>query len=184
MERVVHRFATEGPVCTQLFGWHAAHEPAEGDRITWAPGDPRGKLGATLPPKRPGRNPRPLATLGELFTVTISAADTNALDDEAAQYKAAWLLRMYWFRAVYHASHMKPGFEFQIVDEQWLNDRRERRFGATLQITLLLEAAILDTPPTGAGVVEVQVEQVNVALRMSEAGTPVQDVYKPEDTTQ
>lgn len=181
LQRVSARFETEGPQCTQLFGWHAVYEQVEGDRIVWAPGDPKGKVGATLPPKRPGRNPRPIATLGELFTVTISAADVSAPDDEAAQYRAAWLLRMYWFRAVYLASHGKPGFEFQIVDEQWLVDRKERRYGATLQITLLVEAAIYDLPPSAAGAVEVQVERVEVDLRSSATGAPVHDVYKPAE---
>lgn len=175
--RVGARFDIEGPTVTQLFGWHAALEQVEGDRIVWAPGDPSGKIGATLPPKNPGRSPRPIATLAELFTVTINAADASAIDDEAAQYRAAWLLRMYWFRALYLASHSKPGFQFQITDERWLVDRRERRYGAALQITLVLEAAIYDMPPQGPGVAEVQAERAEVAIKMSEAGTPVLDVY-------
>lgn len=177
MSKVAARFDQEGPQCVQLFGWHAALEQVEGDRIVWAPGDPGGKVGTTTGARMPGRHPRSIATLNERFTITISAADPSQPDNEAAQYRAAWLLRLYWFRAVFLAAHGT----FEIAEEQWLIDRKERRYGATLRITLVLQAAIFDMPPLPV-TEQVQAERAEVTLTMSQTGTPVTDVYTPEET--
>jgi hypothetical protein len=177
MAKVAQRFAAEGPHVTQLFGWHASKQQVEGDTITWAPGDPSGKVGTTSGAIMPGRHPRSLATLYERFTVTISASDPNDPENEAAQYRAVWLLRNYWFRAVYHAAHGT----FEIVDEQWLTERGERRYGAALQITLALQAAMLDVPPSAAATKQVRATHAEVALSASDTGAPVHDVYQPAE---
>ncbi len=74
-DAVAARFAAESFDCPMLFGWRTPSQQLEtGNRIVWVPGDPDGALGAVLPPKYPGRNPRALLNVGELFYVEISAA--------------------------------------------------------------------------------------------------------------
>lgn len=138
--RVVARFAHDGTTAVNVFGWREVAKHVEGNRIAWVPGDPTGKVGATTGARSPGRNPRPLATLRELFTIWISASDLTATEDELAQYKAVRVLRDQWYRAVYLAAHGT----FYIRDEAWETRRLERRHGATLRIVLELEAAVLD----------------------------------------
>jgi hypothetical protein len=146
--------AAETPAGTpphQSFGWR---EPAKrGDattqapqmrrRIAWVPGDDAsGDLGASAPARNPGRNPRPLATLAELVTVYIEAADLTAAENELAQYRAARFLYDAWLRAVYIAARGT----FQIRSQRWVDDRATRRFGATIRVVLALEAMVPDAP--------------------------------------
>lgn len=145
-DAVAARFVAEGTGAVNVFGWRTPAQHALGNRVAWAPGDPTGNAGATGPAKQPGRNPRSLGTLHELFTVTITGADMTAPDDERAQYKAARLLRDAWFRAVYLAAHGT----FAIKSERWLTEQLERRRGAALQIVCELQAMIPDVARTGA----------------------------------
>lgn len=173
--KVRDQFAAEGTEAVQLFGWRAAAEHVEGDRVVWTPGDLTGKVGKTIGAKQPGRYPRSLGTLQELFTVSISAADSSNAEDEQLQYRAAWLLRLAWFRAVYHAAHGT----YTIIDEVWDRDRKVRSFGATLQVVIALEAALLDVPPE-MPTQRVVPEHAAVTFKQSPTGTPVTDVYPEE----
>lgn len=139
--RVVARFALDVTPAENVFGWREPEKHVEGNRIAWVPGDPSGKVGLTAPPRNPGRNPRPLATLRELFTCVISASDPTDPENELAQYKATRLLRDLWFRAVYLAAHGT----FVIRDEAWISVRKERRHGAAIRVVLELEAMVADT---------------------------------------
>jgi len=146
-DSVVARWAHEaGPGETpvpNLFGWR---EPAQkltiGTRIVWIPGDPNGDFGAIVPVTQPGRNPRSLATLDELFTVEILAHDPVALENERAQYHVTRLLFDAWWRACYLAM---PG-RVAIVKNEWITDRKERRFGAGIRAVCSVSAMIPDTP--------------------------------------
>jgi hypothetical protein len=146
-DAVVARFALETappavPV-PNLFGWR---EPAQkmttGARILWIPGDPNGDLGSLLPATQPGRNPRSIATLDELFTVEILSHDATALENERAQYHATRLLFDAWFRAVYLAM---PG-RVQIVKQEWITDRKERRYGAAIRAVCAVSSMVPDAP--------------------------------------
>lgn len=136
------RFANDGTQAVNVFGWRMPAQHAEGNRIVWEPGDHTGKLGDSAAPRQPGRNPRPIATLHELFTITINAVDTSDVENEALQYRAARLLHDAWFRAVYLAAHGT----FAVLASEWLIDRVERRYGAALRVVLALEAMIPDAP--------------------------------------
>ena len=181
LARVTARFAAENTDAVNLFGWKAKAQHVEGSRIVWTPGDPTGRVGSTLAPKQPGRHPRSLATLEELFTITITAADATQLDNEALQYRAAWLLRAAWQRAVYHAAHGT----FRIVSERWLADRKERIYGASLEIVLALEAAILDVPLSSPPqTVQTHATRAEVDLTTSpdeNAPAAITDVYEPAE---
>jgi len=142
------RFATEGTAAENVFGWRKPAQPGLSNRIVWVPGDPSGNAGATGPARNPGRNPRSLATLYELFTVIVAAVDLTAPDDEAAQYKVARVLRDAWFRAVYLAAHGT----FEIKSERWITDKLERRRGAALEIVCAVEAMVPDAAAATAPV--------------------------------
>jgi len=148
---VAARFAAEGTAATNVFGWReparqpaALASPLAHGRIVWTPGDATGSLGELKAARNPGRDPRPLATLGELVTCTISAADLTAPESELAQYRITRLLYDAWFRAVYLAFHG----QFAMVSQGWVEDANERRRGAAIRAVISLDAMIADLPAT------------------------------------
>lgn len=155
-DAVVARFAADAaasiPATTpppNLFGWReAAQKMIVGRRIVWIPGDPAGNLGALNPPRNPGRNPRPLATLEELCTIEITTEDSGALQSERLQYRAVRELYDAWMRAVYLAAHGT----FRIVSSGWITDKKELRRGAALRIVIAVQAVVADAPLEAAPV--------------------------------
>lgn len=145
---VVDRFAGEGTICDNLFGWRIPAQQVIGPRIAWVPGDPSGSAGEDGPARNPGRNPRPIGTLHELFYVVISASDASAPENEFLQYKATRLLRDAWHRAVYLAARGT----FQIKSETWVVDKNERRFGSALRVVCTIQSMIPDEPLVGVPV--------------------------------
>lgn len=142
---VTARFKLEGTDAVNLFGWKTpAQKLVTGNRITWVPGDPSGQIGDLAAPKQPGRVPRSLGTLNELFTCEITAVDRTALENELAQYKAARLLFDAWYRAVYLAARGT----FVVKRNEWLIDKKERRFGATIRVVTIIEGMIPDDAVT------------------------------------
>lgn len=140
------RFIAEGTNAANFFGWKEAAQQSTANRITWKPGDPNGKAGQSLPAKYPGRNPRPLGTLRELFTVEIAAQDPAEPEVELAQYRVVRLLRDAWERAVYYAAHGT----FRIESQEWIEPKRnERRFGAAMRIVCSIDAMVPDRALTG-----------------------------------
>lgn len=154
-EAVVARFAAEGSgpesptEVAQSFGWR--EEPKQkvtAGRIVWRPGDATMGLGTFGPPKQPGRvDARPLATLLELFTCTISAVDTSAPTDETKQYTATRALFDAWYRAVYLAARGT----FSIVSAEWVTGNptgsiTQARHGGAIRVVVQIDAAILDAP--------------------------------------
>lgn len=134
----------------QPFGWRAAAlQQAVPARIVWVPGDDEsGDLGKLLPPKFPGQNPRPLATLGELFTCRIAAHDPTAPTNEALQYRATRLLFDEWFRAVRLAM---PG-QFEILKAGWITDKNQFRYGAAIRVLGAIQSMIPDYTQSAAPV--------------------------------
>jgi hypothetical protein len=158
------RFAAESPSAPVYmpFGWREPSKSYSGSRIAWVPGDPSGNLGRVGPAKHPGRNPRPLATLFELFHCVISANDLTAPENELAQYRAVRFLYDAWVRAVYLAARGT----FTIDSASWDVDfQNERRFGASLIVTCSIQAMVPDAAfegvPVGAEAV-IQVSELDV----------------------
>jgi hypothetical protein len=141
LDAIRTRFTAEGTDCEITFGWREPEKHALGtNRIVFVPGDPSGTVGTTTGAREPGRNPRPLATLNELFTVYVASADATDPENELKQYKATRVLRDVWYRALYKRAHGT----FTIRSETWITDRKERRYGAALRIVLELQAMVPD----------------------------------------
>ena len=141
-DSVVARFTADSTPCTLLFGWKERAQQAIAPRIVMVPGDETGALGEWLPARQPGRNPRSIGTLGELFHVVISAQDPTAPESDRAQYKVTRLLFDAWWRAAF----LFAGARLQLVAARWLVDRITRRFGGGMVVTCTYEAMIPDAP--------------------------------------
>jgi len=136
------------------FGWrrptNQVNTPsATFQRVMWVPGDPdNGELGELMPPVRPGRTPeRPLATLGEIFTVYIYGADIVKGNEtnELLQYQSARKLFDYFYKTLYHAAYdIGSGARVLLTKAQWLIDKKERPHGAVIRAAFTIEAAITD----------------------------------------
>lgn len=153
----------------QVFGWREPARQPHAPRIVWVPGDDEsGDVGELGPARNPGGNPRSLGTLHELVTVYIEAVDPSAHENEIAQYVAARLLLDAWLRAVYLTAHGA----YSIERTQWVNTRKERRYGATLRVLLSVEAVIPDEPavlaPTDTRAL-IDVEELDVTETMEAA---------------
>ncbi len=172
------RFAAESPQINVRFGWR---EPARQDnqgsgganRIVFVPGDPSGGLGKVAGAAKTGRNPRPLATLGELFTVQVWGLDATKPEDELAQYKATRLLYDAWYRAAYLACHPR----FAVQSQQWLVEKLTRRMGAEIQAICSIEAMVPDSAWTEANPPPEQVTVTNKVV------FPAGDFTEGTDTT-
>lgn len=156
VERVETLFAKDGTTANVVFGWReVAKQINQGtgraNRVVFEPGDSLA-LGDITAANQPGRNPRPIATLGELATVYVWAVDSTAPNDELKQYTAARLL----FDAVVRAIHLcavghstvADRIGYRITKPRWVRDNPERAFGAEIAFTLALDAMIPDEPWT------------------------------------
>lgn len=141
-DAVVARFAAEGTSVPNVFGWREPTKRSQtARRIVWVPGDDKtGELGELGAAKFPGRDPRPLATLDELFTVYLSAQDPTAPETERAQYQIARELFDAWWRAVHLAAHGTV----VLRKSSWVIERKERRFGATIRALCSIQAMVPD----------------------------------------
>lgn len=140
------RFTLEGPVnIDQPFGRRFLAQQHVGSRIVWVPGDPEASLGSIMPARNPGRDPRPLATIDEMFFVTISAQDPADPENERLQYRATRLLFDLWHRAIYLAAHGT----YELAAPLWIDVKRERGFGSAIQVTGSIQAMVPDLPPDG-----------------------------------
>lgn len=165
-DSVVARFASdaaaEDPPATpvpQSFGWREPFKRTGTTRIVWVPGDDSSSdLGAILPAREPGREPRrPLATLAELVTVYVEAVDLSDAENERAQYRAARRLFDAWFRAVYLAARGA----FSIRSSRWVDDKNLRRYGAALRTVIAIDAMIPDEALESTGT---DTRAVNVSI--------------------
>lgn len=156
-----------GPVA-HPFGWREPTKRAHrnGARIIWVPGDDEnGDVGEFKAPKYPGRLPRPIATVDELFTVYVEADDPTAPESEIAQYKATRLLSDAWWSAAYAVAHGT----IKIVRASWVIDKRERRHGATMRLLCTVEAMVSDARSSGVEVTRAKGVAVVRELSATEA---------------
>lgn len=162
-DKVDARFRQEGAGEINVFAWGTSKQlQGTSSRIVWTPGDAGGGVGTVAPARFPGRNPRPIATLQELFTVTLSATDATEPESARAQYKATRLLYDAWVRAVYLAAHGT----FRIASQSWVApERKQRKHGAAIRVVCTIDAMIPDVEiegaPTDTGA-EIDVEQHDV----------------------
>lgn len=144
---VVAQFAADSTEVPNIFGWRSPSKRAgQQNRICWVPGDPAGAAGALMGARQPGRNPRPLDTLLELFTVYIEGRDATSLENELLQYKAARLIFDAWYRAVYLSARTLVA----VKSATWMVDRKARRHGATIRVVCTVQAMIPDEAYTDA----------------------------------
>lgn len=132
------------------FGWREPTKqtnqgPGRANRILFVPGDDSGEdadMGKDAPARNPGRNPRPIGTLVESFTVYVWAYDGTAPENELKQYEAARFLYDAWRAAMYHAARGT----FTIEKQAWRTKSKERRLGAEIRALCTVQAMIPDTP--------------------------------------
>lgn len=145
-DAVAARFAAESFACAMAFGWRTPAAQIETSRrIVWVPGDESGELGEILPPKYPGRNPRALLNLGELFYCDLSTSDVATPEDERTQYQATRELYDTWLRAVHLAAHGT----YEIVSSTWITAKNARRYGAAIRVVGSIQAVVFDQPYSG-----------------------------------
>lgn len=135
------RFADEHTNVQNVFGWREPEKRTGAMRVVWVPGDDKGDAGKIAPPRNPGGNPRSLGTLLESFTVYCEGVDASQPENERAQYEAARAVYDTWFRAVYLAAHGT----YTVEKTEWLIDKKERRYGATIRVVCTVQAKIPDT---------------------------------------
>jgi hypothetical protein len=111
------------------------------------PGAQRGRFGAHEVARKPGRDPRPLATRLEYFTFFIWAYDESDPTNERVQWRAARLLYDAFDRAVYLVTHADgdtgPG-PVSWISEDWNLEKVERGFGAEIIVSGSIEAMVPD----------------------------------------
>lgn len=144
---VAERLAVVDPSIDVRFGWR---EPTKQDddakRLIFVPGDNAWNVGTLKGAKYPGRVPRPVGTLVELFHVYVVAFDATDLDNERLQYAAARHLYDCLFAAVKRVS----GVTAQVVGQRWETGKKEFRRGAAIVVTFTIESMIAeDSSATG-----------------------------------
>jgi hypothetical protein len=145
-DSVIATFAEEGTAVPNLFGWTEPDQKLETKaRIIWVPGDDEsGEVGEQVEARQPGRNPRSLGTLIELFTIYIATANRAQPEKEISQYIAARELWDTFWRAAFLVTEGEPGTTLGKPRLEWLIDRKVRRFGAALRVVCSVEAMIAD----------------------------------------
>ena len=157
-------------------------EPAKRDalpRIVFVPGDDS-DVGEIGPVVKPGRNPRPLATLRELVTVYVEGFDSTAglAENERAQWKATRLLFDAFVRAVYLAAFGT----YEIRSTKWLNERSTRRHGYSIACVLSVGSMVPDAPAALAPV-NVSADVATTAVIEDDASDQTDDeIVTAEDT--
>lgn len=130
------------PTVHVAFGWREPTKQLEAvpRRLIWVPGDQGSGLGREAPAKFPGRIPRPLGTLLELFQVHVQAYDAADRENERKAYTATRLLFDVWRSALHRSA---PG-RYIVESVRWVTDKIERRHGAALVATCTIQAMLPD----------------------------------------
>jgi hypothetical protein len=136
------QLTADGTAVTCYFGWREKERQRTGDRLIWEPGDSSDSAGRLVAARKPGRTPRPLATLEELCTVYVVATDETDKENQRAQYTAARLLYDAFVRALYLAGYGTVS----LVSSTWELDRKIRQRGAAIRVVLSVDAMIPDEP--------------------------------------
>jgi hypothetical protein len=140
------RWVQSGPAVPAFaFG---TREPAKrGDtyRVTFVPGDDAGDAGEVRPARNPGRDPRPLHTLVETFTVYCEAFDNDASGNpevELLQWKAARLLWDGVIRAIYLSAHGT----YEVISTEHMTERSTRRHAWAMRSVIAIQSMVPDAP--------------------------------------
>jgi hypothetical protein len=146
-DRVLALLAVESPTVRCVFGWREAAKQINAgyisaNRVCFVPGDGGGGLGVDRPPRWPGRNPSPLATLAESFSVRCWAIDRAAPNDELAQYTAARLL----YDGVRRALALCDPGGLTVGAQRWVRGNPERLYGAEIEMVCTVDAMVPDAP--------------------------------------
>lgn len=142
----VSTFFTENNInAVNVFGWR---EVDRYDRdlpgVVWTPGDESGSLGELGGARNPGQDVRPLANLGELFTVHFVAFDPREPESELAQYRCARMLYEIWYVAMYGAACGT----FRVRSQKWVRGQTTiRSFGAVLRAVVEVQAPLVEALP-------------------------------------
>lgn len=123
---------------THVFGWREPQRHGA-THIVWVPGND-GELGAIGPARNPGRNPRPLATIEELFTIYVHGFDATDPENELAQYTSARLLFDDVLASIYRVAHGTIAFG----RATWVTAQNVRRHGATIRLVCSVQAMVPD----------------------------------------
>lgn len=137
------RWVASGPA-VPVFAFGTREPAKRGDslRVIFVPGDEAGDAGEVGPARNPGRDPRPLMTLGELFTVYCEAYDSTGPEVELAQWKAARLLWDAVMRAIYLSAHGT----FEVQSTEHMTDRSTRRHAWAIRSLVTVQAPVPDSP--------------------------------------
>lgn len=168
-DQVEARFADEGADVPMTFGWREPGKQKTSPlRIVWVPGDPQGNAGELVAARNPGRLPRPIGTLAELFHARIEAVDPLSAEDERVQYQACRELFDAWWRAVYLAARGTVALK----SLTWDTSKKERRHGNALVAVCTLEAMVPDAPAVeviASGRIESSLLDVTETIETDEA---------------
>lgn len=141
-QAVVDRFTADMFECVCTFGFNEAPKVITSTRrVTFTPGDTSRGLGSISAPKGIGRNPRSLATLEELFTLTMHGVDTSNPSNDLLQYEVARGLYDAVYAAMYRAAHGT----FKIQRSEWL-PKEIITHGACIRSVCSVDAAIFTQP--------------------------------------
>lgn len=173
----------------QAFGWtEPARQKNERRRITWTPGDPSNVVGAIGAVKYPGRDPAPVGTLDEAFTVRINCYDAASPTSERAQYHECRLLLDAWFSACKRAQTTN----FAVSRLEWTRARNDGssighvQRGAELVATCSIASPIVDSVDD-AGTYDTAPEDTVAAVTIAatpsvdQAGTADPVEYAPDE---
>ncbi len=124
------------------FGWreHTKHlQGSSAPRVDFRPGDTSMSLGKFAAAREPGRSPRPLFTIKEYFTVTVSSNDPTDPENELKQYVATREL----FDSVINRLYRHAHGTFSLERANW-NGPNERRMGAELVLIGVIDTPVFD----------------------------------------
>ena len=175
--QVADRFTAEAINIEVAFGWAAVDRKIDGAvadyrRAVWTPGDDN-RAGVYDSARYPGRTPRSLGTIYELFTITCSAYDHSQPDSEEAQYEAVREVE----REVLRCIALTTPSNYEILDRRWLTNQKLLPKGRALQIIGTIQSTVPDDDTTSG--VETFAERANAEVTFLDVTEEVVVTFAP-----